>query len=74
MLDFYSDAPSTEKNYKVTIDKEKGKMIIEIDLTKDSYPLTKSEKSLSVASSHGFDNIENTSFQLSLNVTAKLPK
>ncbi len=71
MLDFTTDAPSQDKNYTVEIDK--GEMIITIDLSKKEYPLTKSGKSLSLSSSHGFDNIEGTTIQLSLNVTSRLP-
>ena len=80
MLDFTQNAQATEKNYTAEIINEPqaitvpaGRMMILIDLSKNEYPLTTSGKSLSIASSHGFDLLTGTTLNLSLNVTSKLP-
>ena len=80
MLNFAQAAIPVVKNYTVKLYNEdeqvkvpSGSMVITIDLSKDEYPLTKAGKSLSIASSHGFDNISGTTLGLSLNVTSKMP-
>lgn len=82
MVDFFKaeEVQAQEKNYTTitlqageTYKADKLSFAVICDISKDKYPCTTSGKSLSVASSHGFEAVEGSSLKLSLNLTSKLP-
>ena len=80
MVDFFKAEEVIERNYTTKIAKsgdvikiDKQSLVIICDLSKEHYPVTASGKSLSVASSHGNDNVGG-SLKLSFNLNAKLPQ
>ena len=82
IMDFFKqeEVEAQEKNYTTrtlkkgeTFEADKLSFVIICDISKNGYPQTSSGKSLSVASSHGFEVVEGSSLKLSLNLTSKLP-
>ena len=60
-------------NAKRTLDLEKGKLVFEVDLSKDEYPLSSTGKSIEISGEYRVF-IPDTSIFYTLTVGAVLPK